>query len=151
MSAAENDPARHDETADPPLTVQLVADLQAGLLDDDTAARVRSQIRTDPQAEGILRALNQVRRDVASTGADPASAPDIPPALAARISAALSSAGPSGIQGCGIRGGTRTNNDHVVHGVINRHADLSNTQSYVYERKRRHCCSRGRCIAFVAA
>src|SRR5258708_36624505 len=99
MSAAENDPARHDEAADPPLTVQLVADLQAGLLDDDTAARVRSQIRTDPQAEGILRALNWVRRDVANAGADPTSAPDIPPALAARISAALSSAGPSGSTG----------------------------------------------------
>jgi hypothetical protein len=96
MSEAENDPARHDETADPPLTVELLADLQAGLLDDDTAARVRRQIRTDPRAQGLLRALNRVRRDVASAGADPTSAPDIPPALAARISAALSSVGPSG-------------------------------------------------------
>jgi len=91
MSEAEN-----DGRADPPLTVDLLADLQAGLLDDDTAARVRRQIRTDPQAQGILRALHQVRRDVAAAGTDPTSGPDIPPALAARISAALRSTGPRG-------------------------------------------------------
>ena len=52
--------------ADPPLTVELLADLQAGLLDDDAAARVRSRVRDDPQAAAMLRALNQVRRDVAA-------------------------------------------------------------------------------------
>ncbi len=77
----------------PPLTVELLADLQAGLLDDDAAARVRKQVRTDPHAQDILRALNQVRRDVAAAGGAPA--PDAPPDLTARISAALRSAGRS--------------------------------------------------------
>ena len=83
-----------DAAEDPPLTVELLADLQAGLLDDDAAARVRRQVRTDPQAQDILRALNQVRHDVAAAGAAPA--PDAPPALTARISAALRSAGALG-------------------------------------------------------
>ncbi|MGB9226695.1 MAG: hypothetical protein WCB80_26345, partial [Mycobacterium sp.] len=61
----------------PPLTVELLADLQAGLLDDDAAARVRKQVRTDPHAQDMLRALNQVRRDVAAVGGAPA--PDAPP------------------------------------------------------------------------
>lgn len=81
-----------DETADPPLTVELLADLQAGLLDDDAAARVRRRVRDDPEAERTLRALNQVRRDVAGLGADEPSAPEVPPDVAARISAALRSA-----------------------------------------------------------
>jgi hypothetical protein len=100
MGEAENDPADHGadhgaEGADPPLTVELLADLQAGLLDDEAAARVRRQVRADTAAQGVLRALNQVRRDVAAVGADPASAPDAPPAVTAKISAALRSAGPS--------------------------------------------------------
>jgi hypothetical protein len=91
MSAAEN-----EASTDPPLTVELLADLQAGLLDDDTAARVRSQVRTDPEAEATLRALHQVRRDVAAVGADPTSAPDTPPDVVAAVSAALRSAGSPG-------------------------------------------------------
>lgn len=49
-------------TSDPPLTVELLADLQAGLLDDATAARIRSRVRSDPQAQQILRALNRHAR-----------------------------------------------------------------------------------------
>lgn len=71
MSAADKDPDKHSADADPPLTVELLADLQAGLLDDATAARIRSRVRSDPQAQQILRALNRVRRDVAAMGADP--------------------------------------------------------------------------------
>jgi hypothetical protein len=79
--------------------VELLADLQAGLLDDDAAARVRRQVRADPDAAAMLRALNRVRSDVAAVGADPASAPDTPPAVAARISAALRSASSSSTGG----------------------------------------------------
>lgn len=43
MSAADKDPDKHSADADPPLTVELLADLQAGLLDDATAARIRSR------------------------------------------------------------------------------------------------------------
>src|SRR5580693_1464628 len=92
MSAADEDPGDPGEGADTPLTAELLADLQAGLVDDDAAARVRRQVREDAEAAGVLRALNQVRSDVAAVGADPASAPDTPPAVTARISAALRSA-----------------------------------------------------------
>lgn len=92
MSAADEDPGDPGEGADTPLTAELLADLQAGLLDDDAAAQVRRQVREDAEAAGVLRALNQVRSDVAAVGADPASAPDTPPAVTARISAALRSA-----------------------------------------------------------
>jgi hypothetical protein len=93
MAEAENDAAHDGEAGgDPPLTVELLADLQAGLLNDDEAARVRKQIRADPAAQEALRALNHVRRDLASLGGDSQSAPDIPPAVVARITAALRSA-----------------------------------------------------------
>ncbi|OBG20385.1 hypothetical protein [Mycobacterium sp. 852002-51057_SCH5723018] len=95
MGEADNDSADHSD-ADPPLTVELLADLQAGLLDDDSAARVRKRVREDPEAEKILRALNQVRCDVATLGADPASAPDVPPDVTARVFAALGSANKRG-------------------------------------------------------
>ncbi|OBI48907.1 hypothetical protein [Mycobacterium sp. E796] len=86
-----------DETAEPPLTVELLADLQAGLLDDDAAARVRKRVREDPEAQDMLHALNRVRCDVATLGADPASAPEVPLEVTARISAALRSADQTGV------------------------------------------------------
>jgi len=82
--------------------VDILADLQAGLLDDADAARVRRQVRADPEAQRILQALNRVRRDVAAAGADPSTAPDAPPRVLARISAALTSADPPS---SGSRGG----------------------------------------------
>ncbi len=63
--------------ADPPLTVEALADLQAGLLDDDTAARLRKRVRADPDAQQTMAAFNRVRRDVAALGADASSAPDV--------------------------------------------------------------------------
>jgi hypothetical protein len=92
MAEAENEHAE----ADPPPTVEALADLQAGLLDDEAATRLRRQVRDDPEAEGVLRALNQVRRDVAALGADPASAPEPPAETTGRISEALRSADPVG-------------------------------------------------------
>ncbi|MBY0441941.1 MAG: hypothetical protein K2Q25_07375, partial [Mycobacteriaceae bacterium] len=67
---------------DPPLTTDLLANLQAGLLDDATAARIRKRIRADPTAATILHALNQVRSDVAALASSPA--PHTPPAANAR-------------------------------------------------------------------
>src|SRR5262245_44660022 len=84
MDAAENDPKL-------PLTADLLAELQAGLLDDATAARVRKQIRDDPAAADALRSLNQVRDDVAGLLASPA--PPVPPEVPARVAARLRSAG----------------------------------------------------------
>ena len=62
-----------DAGADPPLTVEALADLQAGLLDDDTAARMRKQVRGDPEARQKMDALNRVRRDIANLGTNAAS------------------------------------------------------------------------------
>src|ERR1700735_2610307 len=61
-----------DERDDPPLTVDSLADLQAGLHDDNTAARLRNQVRTDPDARQTMAALNRVRGDVAALRAQPA-------------------------------------------------------------------------------
>ncbi len=80
---------RDDAGADPPLTVESLADLQAGLLDDDTAARLRKKVRADPHARQTMDALNRVRRDIAAVGADGSSAPDVDPDVVDRITAAL--------------------------------------------------------------
>jgi hypothetical protein len=99
MAGAENDATDHGPNpsaagADPPLTVDLIADLQAGMLDDEAAARVRRQVRADPEAANVLSALNQVRRDVAAVGT--AAAPDAPPQVSARVSAAFTDEPPGG-------------------------------------------------------
>ncbi len=72
-----------------PITPELVADLQAGLLDDATAATMRHRVRTDPEAAALLASLEQVRRDLADLGNDAASAPDVPAAVTARLGTAL--------------------------------------------------------------
>ncbi|KAA1246025.1 hypothetical protein F0Q45_23680 [Mycobacterium simiae] len=83
--------------AEPPLTVELLADLQAGLLDDNTATRIRQRVRTDPEAAATLRALQQVRRDLAAVGADPSTAPDPAPHVTVRhaTSATISPVSPA--------------------------------------------------------
>lgn len=96
MNAADDD-AADDRRAgpDPPLTVELLADLQAGILDDEAAARVRSQVRADPHAADVLDALNRVRREVAAVGTDPGAPPDPPAKVTRRVSAALRAAEPA--------------------------------------------------------
>ncbi|MFV0493752.1 hypothetical protein [Mycobacterium sp.] len=81
MSAADDDAE---------LTVELLADLQAGLLDDDTAARLRNRIRTDPRASSAWQALQRVRGDIGALGW--ASASEVPPQTVAGVLAALRSA-----------------------------------------------------------
>nr|WP_101950979.1 hypothetical protein [Mycobacterium sp. 3519A] len=80
-----------DEQA--PLSLQLLADLQAGLLDDDTAAELRRRVRDDPDAAALLASLDQVRTDLPDLGRDDASAPEVPAAVTARIGAALRTQG----------------------------------------------------------
>lgn len=72
-----------------PVTPELLADLQAGLLDDDTAAAVRRKVRADPDAARTLAALDSVRRELSRLGSDPGSAPEVPAEVTARIGAAL--------------------------------------------------------------
>lgn len=82
----------NDARSDPPLTVDLLADLQAGLLDDGAAARLRNRVRADQDAQQIVHALNRVRRDVAAAGADLSAAPAVAPAVVDGIGAALRTA-----------------------------------------------------------
>jgi hypothetical protein len=83
------DAVEPDEGDDPPLTVDSLADLQAGLHDDNTAARLRKKVRTDPDAQQTMDALNRVRGDVAALSSDGSSDPEVDPAVVNRIGAAL--------------------------------------------------------------
>ena len=86
---------RPDSSPDPdpvPTTLDLLADLQAGLLDDATAARVRSRARSDPEAARMLARLDAVRRELADLGADEQTAPDVPEIVTAQVGAALRAA-----------------------------------------------------------
>jgi hypothetical protein len=66
-----------------PISPQLLADLQAGLLDDAAAAALRKRVGTDPNAADMLAALDRVRRDLTDLGNDEASAPEVPAAVTA--------------------------------------------------------------------
>jgi hypothetical protein len=81
----------HGDPFDETVAVDLLADLQAGLLDDRTAAGIRRRARTDPEVARRLAALDRARRDVANLGVDAASAPDVPAGVAARVGAELRS------------------------------------------------------------
>ncbi len=106
MSGAGDDPPDHaggDEAdTDAPLTPDLLADLQAGLLDDDKAAELRKRIRADPAAGHVLAALNRVRGDVAALSIDTAAGAEVPASAVDRVRAALRSATfPSGVARAG--------------------------------------------------
>ena len=77
-----------------PITPELLADLQAGLLDADTAAALRQRVRTDHDAADTLAALDRIRRDLVALGTDEATAPDVPAEVTARVGAALQGAPP---------------------------------------------------------
>jgi hypothetical protein len=80
-----------DRPGDPP-TVDSLAELQAGLLDDETAAQLRDRIRTDPGARQTMEALNRVRREVAALGSDNGSAPPVDPDVVDHIAATVPAA-----------------------------------------------------------
>jgi anti-sigma factor RsiW len=87
-------PDAEDDRYELPVTVDLLADLQAGLLDDRTAARLRRRVRTDPAVKAQLAALDSVRRNLSALAVDSASAPDVPADVTATICRALRSAPP---------------------------------------------------------
>ncbi|MGH3518320.1 MAG: hypothetical protein ACRDQ7_13055, partial [Haloechinothrix sp.] len=74
-------------TAGPPWSVDVLADLHAGVLDDATAAHLWSQVQADPDAMAILAALDATSADLGALRDAPA--PPMPAAVAARIDAAL--------------------------------------------------------------
>lgn len=71
----------------PPWSVDVLADLHAGALDDAEAAELWPKVRTDPEAMAVLGALDATTADLTAFGDAPA--PPMPAALAARIDAAL--------------------------------------------------------------
>ena len=77
-----------DEHADRSVSLEQLADLQAGLLDDATAAELRRRIRDDPAVARQYAALEQVRRDLHALADDTADS-DIPAEVTARIGSAL--------------------------------------------------------------
>jgi hypothetical protein len=74
-------------TVGPPWSVDVLADLHAGVLDDDRAAQLWPVVNADPEARAILDALDATQADLA-TFAD-APAPPMPAEFAARLDAAL--------------------------------------------------------------
>lgn len=92
MNGADDGAGSDDERAEPALTADRLADMQAGLVDDADAAQLRRRIRADAAARHRLGALHRVRNDVAALGADAASAPEVPAAVVARVRTALRSA-----------------------------------------------------------
>lgn len=79
-----------DELPQPPYSADLLADLHAGVLDDDVAARLWPAVRRDPDAMTVIAALDSVGRRLRALGeAEDAGGPSIPPDVAARIDAAL--------------------------------------------------------------
>jgi hypothetical protein len=89
----EVEPGEGDDAgADPPLTVELLADLQAGLLDNGAAARLRNRVRADPDAQRMVHALNRVRREVGAVSTDISAAPAVAPAVIDGIGTALRAA-----------------------------------------------------------
>ncbi len=110
MDGGASDPAEFPRPGldpDAPITLGVLADLQAGLLDDETAAHVRQRVRDDRALARQLGALDRVRRELALLGADAQSAPEVPAAVTERVAAALRAPDEAGSRAAG----------HAVRGV----------------------------------
>ncbi|HEX6340389.1 hypothetical protein [Umezawaea sp.] len=81
MSGSER---RHGTPIDPPWSVDLLADLHAGVLDAETEALLRPRVEADPEARAVLEALDATLADLSSLPPIP-----MPRDVAARIDAAL--------------------------------------------------------------
>ncbi len=84
----------HPPDGDGPVTHEQLADLQAGLLDDAAAARLRRRIRDDPAVARRYAELEQVRRDLQDLAADTTDS-GIPAEVTADIGAGLRDARPA--------------------------------------------------------
>jgi hypothetical protein len=81
MSGSER---RQGTPIDPPWSVDLLADLHAGVLDEETEAVLRPRVEADPDARAVLEALDATLADLSSLPPIP-----MPRDVAARIDAAL--------------------------------------------------------------
>lgn len=73
---------------DPPWSLELLADLHAGVLDTETAAWARERAARDPWARGVLAALDDTLDELRDPDTNPTSEP-IPDDVASRIDLAL--------------------------------------------------------------
>jgi hypothetical protein len=71
----------------PPWSVDLLADLQAGVLDPQQAAELRQRVDADPEAREILAALEATEADLREFALAPA--PPMPAHFAARLDASI--------------------------------------------------------------
>ncbi|MGW4482599.1 hypothetical protein ACWEOE_02045 [Amycolatopsis sp. NPDC004368] len=74
-------------TVGPPWSVDVLADLHAGVLDEHEAAQLWPRVQADPEARAIIDALEATTADLAALAAEPA--PPMPAEFAARIDQAL--------------------------------------------------------------
>ncbi|WP_406639829.1 hypothetical protein [Amycolatopsis sp. WGS_07] len=74
-------------TIGPPWSVDLLADLHAGVLDDQEAAQLWPRVNADPEARSIIEALEATTADLSALAAEPA--PPMPAEFAAKLDAAL--------------------------------------------------------------
>ncbi|WP_033291434.1 hypothetical protein [Amycolatopsis jejuensis] len=74
-------------TIGPPWSVDLLADLHAGVLDDHEAAQLWPRVNADPEARAIIEALEATTADLSALATEPA--PPMPAEFAARIDAAI--------------------------------------------------------------
>lgn len=79
-------PRGERNTSDPRWPIELLADLHAGALDDEEAARLWERVRADDQAMSVIRALDATTADLGGYGAEHVEMPD---ELARRIDTAL--------------------------------------------------------------
>lgn len=81
------DEHREIGAAGPPWSVDLLADLHAGVLDEHAAAELWPRVQSDPEARAVVEALQSVTADLATLATAPA--PPMPADVAARIDNAL--------------------------------------------------------------
>src|SRR6185369_4038877 len=88
-------------TVGPPWSVDVLADLHAGVLEDAQAAELWPLVNADPEARAILDALDATQADLASLADAPA--PPMPAEFAARLDAALAAEAAAAFPGQGQR------------------------------------------------
>jgi hypothetical protein len=71
----------------PPWSVDVLADLHAGVLDSVLSAQLWPRVNADPEARAVIEALDTVKVELGQVGAAPA--PPMPAYLAARFDATL--------------------------------------------------------------
>lgn len=75
---------RHSAPVGPPWSVDALADLHAGAVEDNVAEQMWPRVKADPSARAVLKALDATRADLADLPPVP-----MPADVAARIDAAL--------------------------------------------------------------